>query len=171
MARLASEGRVVTLEGDVDGAVSCLIGRLLGAPYAYVSDWLDHDDAGLTLWHPGHAPLEICAAGSARLGRHFNNGLPLVVNATLASASPITIFRLWRCDDCYSITAANARTELPRRELLGAHGRALLDDRNVHEWFESLCHEGMPHHVVALPGHRADELQRFARQMQIRWVP
>ena len=170
MARLASEGRIVALEGDVDGAVGCLIGQLLGAPYAYLSDWLEHDAESLTLWHPGHAPLEICEPGSARLGRHFNNRLPLVLNATLASDRPITIFRLWRCDDRYSITAANARTGPPQRELLGTHGRVLIDDRNVHDWFESLCHEGMPHHVVVLPGHHADELKRFARQMQVRWV-
>ena len=83
MARLATEGLVVALEGDVDGAVCGLIGRLLGAGVSYLSDWLEHDEGGITFWHPGHAPLDICEPGTARLGRHFNNRLPLVVNALL----------------------------------------------------------------------------------------
>jgi len=169
MARLADEQEVVALEGDVDGAVSCLIGKLLGLGVGYVSDWLEHDERSITLWHPGHAPLAMCEPGSARLGRHFNNNLHLVVNATLAADRPITLFRLWRCDGAYHATACNARTEPPRRELLGAHGVAALDDRNVSDWFESLCHAGMPHHVIVFPGHQADVLQRFARQARVRW--
>jgi len=53
---------------------------------------------------------------------------------------------------------------------LGAHGVAALDDRNVPDWFESLCHAGMPHHVIVFAGHHADVLERFARQTRVRWV-
>ena len=170
MARLAGEDRVVALEGDVDGAISCLIGRLLGLGVGYISDWLEHDEHTITLWHPGHAPLAMCTPGTARLGRHFNNNLPLLVNATLAADQPITLFRLWRTDDAYRMTAFHARTEPPRRELLGAHGLAVVDDRNVPELFESLCHEGMPHHVIVFAGHHVDLLRRFARQTRVRWM-
>ncbi len=170
MARLATEGRVVALEGDADGAVSCLIGRLLGIGVGYISDWLEHDEHTITLWHPGHAPLGMCRPGSIRLGRHFNNNLPLVVNATLAADEPITLFRLWRCDAVYRMTALNARTAEPRRELLGAHGLAVVDDRSVPEWFDALCHEGMPHHVTVFAGHRCRILRRFARLLRVRWI-
>ncbi len=169
MSRLAAEGRVAALEGDADGAVGCLIGSLLGVGPAYLSDWLDHDANMLTLWHPGHAPLEMCEPDSARLGGHFNNRIPLVVNATLRADQPITIFRLWRCDDRYQMTAREARTATPRRELLGANGLAAIQEVDVHEWFESLCHAGMPHHVIVLPGHHADLLKRFARLMRVGW--
>jgi len=170
MARLADDDRVVALEGDVDGAISCLMGRLLGLGVGYVSDWLAHDEHTITLWHPGHAPLAMCTPGTARLGRHFNNNLPLVLNATLASDQPITLCRLWRTDDAYRMTAFHARTEPPRRELLGAHALAVVDDRNVPDLFESLCHEGMPHHVIVFPGHHVDTLSRFARQIRVRWL-
>jgi L-fucose isomerase-like protein len=170
MARLADEGRVVALEGDVDGAVACLMGRLLGAGVGYLSDWLEHDEHTVTLWHPGHAPLAMCAEGTARLGRHFNNRLPLVVSATLAADRPITLFRLWRCDGTYRMMACDARTKPPRRELLGAHGLAVIEDRNVPEWFETLCHEGMPHHLTVFSGRHGDILKRFARQLRIRWL-
>jgi len=170
MARLAGENRAVALEGDVDGALSCLIGRWLGMGVGYITDWLEHDEHSITLWHPGHAPPAMCEAGSVRLGRHFNNKLPLVVNATLAADRPITLFRVWRCDDAYRMTAFAARTAPPRRELLGANGLAVVADGKVPDCFETLCHEGMPHHMTVLPGNAVDLLRQFARQVQVHWV-
>lgn len=170
MARLAGENRAVALEGDLDGAVCCLIGRLLGVGVGYISDWLEHDQHTITLWHPGHAPPDMCTPDTVRLGRHFNSGQPMVVNATLAVDRPITLFRLWPCDGSYRLTACNARTVPPRRELAGTNGLAVVDDRDVHHWFDTLCHEGMPHHVVVLRGHQAELLQRLARLLRIHWV-
>ena len=170
MARLADEGLIVALEGDVDGAITCLIGRLLGCGTGYLSDWLEHDAHSITLWHPGHAPSALCEPGSARLGRHFNNRLPLVVGASLAVDRPITICRLWQCDGAYRLTACDARTAPPRRELAGACGLAVVEDRDVCAWFDTLCHEGMPHHVIVLAGHRASMLKRLARLVRLAWV-
>ena len=169
MARLAEENRVVALEGDVDGAVTCLFGRLLGLGSGYISDWLEHDREGLTLWHPGHAPFSFCEPDSVRLGRHFNNNLPLVVDAQLRTDQPITLMRLWRCDDAYRMTACEATTASTPRELTGAVARAEIRDRDVHDWFDGLCHAGMPHHITVVPGHHADLLQRFARLIGVRW--
>ena len=142
----------------------------VGIGVGYLSDWLEHDGETITLWHPGHAPLGMCASGTARLGRHFNNDLPLVVNATLAPDRPITLSRLWRCDGAYCMTAFHARTEPPRRELLGTHGLAVVDDREVPRLFEALCQEGMPHHLSVFFGHHAGLLERLARGLRVRWV-
>ena len=170
MARLTSEGVPVALEGDVDGALTCLMGRLMGIGAGYISDWLEHDTHSIMLWHPGHAPFEFCQAGTLRLGRHFNSGHPLVVNATLAADRPITLARLWRCDGAYRLTACAAETATPRRPLTGAHGLAVIQDRNVCDWFDELCHQGMPHHVTVFPGHHNDLLRRWARLLGITWI-
>jgi L-fucose isomerase-like protein len=170
MSRLAEENRAVALEGDVDGAVSCLVGGLLGIGPGYISDWLEHDEHTITLWHPGHAPPSLCAPGSVRLGRHFNTGHPLVVHATLAPDLPVTLFRLWRCDGQYRMMACEANTAAPRRELSGAHGLARVGDRHVPTWFDHLCHEGMPHHVIVFRGHHAELLERFARLLRVDWA-
>ncbi len=169
MARLAEEGRVVALEGDVDGALSCLVGQQLGLGPGYISDWLAHDEHAITLWHPGHAALAMCQPGTPRLGRHFNNGLPLVIDAQLAVDQPVTLFRLWHCDGVAHLMAHDARTAAPGRELMGAHGRLIIEDRYVPEWFDQLCHAGMPHHVSLVRGHHAPLLWRAARQLGIHW--
>jgi hypothetical protein len=170
MARLASRNEAVALEGDVDGALSCLMGRLLNLGVGYLSDWLEHDESSITLWHPGHAPLEFCEPGTLRLGRHFNTGHPLVVDATLAPDRPITLVRLWRCDDAYRLMACEAHTAPPRRPLTGAHGLAIVEGRDVRQWFDGLCHEGMPHHLTVFQGQHVDLWRRLARLLGVQWI-
>ena len=174
VARLVDEGQTIALEGDVEGAVSSLIGRLLGYGPAVLSDWLEHDRETITLWHIGAAPPSLCEPvgreGGPRIGRHFNDGNPAVVNASLAAGRPVTLLRLWRCDGAYHMTAADAETIVPQRRLLGTIGRVRLDDRDVREWFDDLCHAGMPHHVVIVEGHHAAALKRFARLTNVRWM-
>lgn len=171
MVRLTTEGYPNAMEGDVDGALCCLIGESLGFGPGYLSDWLEHDEGTITLWHPGNAPLTMCdpvgTEYGPRLAKHFNVPKPLVVNADLKADEPVTLFRLWRCDGRYRMMAQDARTATPRRPLLGTNGLVKIPDRNVYEWFEDLCHAGMPHHLAVFPGHNAKLLRRFARQTNI----
>ena len=168
-SRLGDMGYALAMEGDFDGAVTLLLGRLMGYGVGYLSDWLEHDEKRITLWHQGEAPLSICEPG-ATLGRHFNNDKPVVVNARLAADRPITLCRLWHCDGQYHLMAADARTEPPPRVLKGTCGSAVLEDgRDVPTWFDHLCHQGMPHHLGIFQGHRTTELKRLARQLGVRW--
>lgn len=174
MIRLTTEGYPNAMEGDLDGALSCLIGELLGFGPGYLSDWLEHTRDTITIWHPGNAPLQMCepigSARGPRLAKHFNVPKPLVVNADLKPDEPVTIFRLWRCDGRYRLMAQDARTIPPERPLPGTNGRVEVEGRDVYEWFEDLCHAGMPHHVAVFPGHNERLLRRFARQAGIEWV-
>ena len=52
-------GFPIACEGDVDGTLGCLIGKLLGCGVVYLSDWLEHDHSTLTLWHGGMAPTQV----------------------------------------------------------------------------------------------------------------
>lgn len=174
MARLADEGLAIACEGDADGAVSALIGEGLGMGRCYLSDWLEHDDETVTLWHGGAAPMSLSPPqgkpGAPCIARHFNSGKPAVVDATLRGDMPVTICRLWRCDGRYRMTACHAETLAPRRHLEGTNALARLIDRDPRAWFVELCHEGMPHHVTVFAGHHAGLLRRSARAMGIDWI-
>jgi L-fucose isomerase-like protein len=174
MARLLSGGVAVACEGDVDGAVSLLCANLLGCGPCYLSDWLEHDADTITLWHAGNPSFNLCVpAGQPdglRLGLHFNNQKPLVVDGDLRAGEPLTVFRLWHCDGAYHAMAAEGMTLQPRRPLLGTNGLLHLDDRDVRQWFGDLVHAGMPHHVAVLPGHCAGLLRRFTRHFSLDWV-
>ena len=173
-ARLADEGRAVACEGDADGALSAWIGESLGQGRAYLTDWLEHDSKAITVWHGGAAPMGLCPPvgepGGPQIARHFNIKKPAVVEATLRENVPVTIMRLWRCDGRYYLTAREGKTIKPKRHLMGTNGLAQLDKQDPREWFEELCHQGMPHHVVVFEGHSADLLKRFARALNIQFI-
>jgi L-fucose isomerase-like protein len=173
VARLTDEGRAVGIEGDADGSLSAWIVESLGLGRCYLSDWLEHDKETITLWHGGAAPMSLCEAagtpGGPRIARHFNIKKPAVMEATLRAGMPITAFRFWRLDGKYLVTAREGETIKPKRHLMATNGLARMKE-DPGEWFENLCHAGMPHHVAVVQGNHAALLKRFARTMQMEFV-
>jgi L-fucose isomerase-like protein len=173
VARLTEEGRAVAVEGDADGALSAWVVEDLGLGRCYLSDWLEHDRETITLWHGGAAPMSLCEPpgqpGAPHIARHFNIKKPAVVEATLRADMPITVFRLWRLDGKYSLTAREGQTIKPKRHLMATNALARMNT-DPGEWFEELCHQGMPHHVAVVQGHHAALLRRFARTLQMTWI-
>lgn len=174
ISRLTSEGLAVSMEGDVDGAIGELLGNSLGHGHAFLTDWLEHDATSVFLWHPGMAPLTMCyqigTGDGPALARHFNIVKPLVVDGELQPGKPVTIMRLWRCGQEYKLTAFEGKSIAPRRKLTGNTVLVEVEGGKLFERFESLLHEGMPHHVLLFNGHFSDSYRRLARLLGIRWV-
>ncbi len=173
VARLVEEGRAVAIEGDADGALSAWIAESLGFGRCYLSDWLEHDRETITLWHGGAAPWSLCepvgAPGGPRLARHFNIKQPMVLEAAIRAGMPVTVFRFWRLHGRYWLTAREGETIKPKRQLMATNALARMRD-DPGEWFEELCHAGMPHHVAAVQGRHAALLKRFARVRNIAFL-
>jgi L-fucose isomerase-like protein len=169
VARLVEAGRAIGIEGDVDGALTAWIGESLGLGRCYLTDWLEHDHETITTWHGGAAPLSLCEPG-ARLARHFNIKKPAVIEATIRAGRPATLVRLWRCEGQYFVTAREGETIRPRRHLMMTNGLVGLHRQDPGEWFEELCHRGMPHHLALFCGHHAAILRRFARMIGAEFV-
>ena len=173
VARLAEEGAAVGIEGDADGALGAWIVESLGLGRCYLSDWLEHDKETITLWHGGAAPLSLCepvgAPGGPRIARHFNIKKPAVIEATLRHNMPVTVFRFWRLEGKYFLTAREGETIRPNRHLMATNGLARMKD-DPREWFDNMCHAGMPHHVAVIQGHHAAFLKRLARVIKVESV-
>ncbi|MDR2757441.1 MAG: hypothetical protein LBC20_17240 [Planctomycetaceae bacterium] len=171
VARLASDGINICEEGDVDGAIGCLIARSLGCEIAaFNSDWLEHDDKSITLWHAGATPFEMCepfgSPYAPTLSVHFNNGKPVVVEARIRSGIPVTLFRIWKFHNEYRLALCEGQTDVPTREIAGCSGRVLVHGGGVEQFFYDACYTGMPHHVTVLKGHFASKIKRFANHHQ-----
>jgi L-fucose isomerase-like protein len=179
IARLSTEGRAVAMEGDVDGCIGSLMNSLLGLGPGFLTDWLEHDRNTIFFWHPGMAPMDMCnpigTEGGPALAKHFNIVKPLVVNAQIRVDQPVTITRLWRCDNKYNMMAMEGRTLPPRRKLTGNSVLVELSESNgalgggVPERFDRLLHAGMPHHVLLSFGKHAETFRRLARALQLEW--
>ena len=173
VARLADEGRAIGIEGDADGALCAWLGESLGLGRCYLSDWLEHDAHTLTLWHGGAAPMSLCEPvgqpGGPHIAKHFNIKKPAVVEATIRAGMPVTVYRFWRCDGKYLLTAREGETLKPKRHLMATNALARMNC-DPHEWFEELCHAGMPHHVAVVRGHHAAFLKRLARALNMQVI-
>lgn len=171
VARLADEGRAIGIEGDADGSLCAWIVEYLGLGRCYLSDWLEHDHQTITLWHGGAAPMSMCepvgTPGGPRIARHFNIKKPACIEATIRAGMPITVYRFWRCDGQYIFSAREGETIKPKRHLMMTNALAKMNC-DPHEWFQELCHAGMPHHVAVVEGHHAAFLKRLARVMHMR---
>jgi len=179
VARLLSDGVNLCEEGDVDGAIGCLIAQSLGCETVYNSDWLEHDDDHIQLWHAGATPWGICEPiGTPKgptLATHFNSGKPLVVDAELWNGTPVTLFRLWRMGSRYRMAICEGHVVEPTRIIEGCAGRvrvsgggegALRPATTVRKFFVDACTAGMPHHLTVMKGHYADPLEQFAALYQ-----
>lgn len=173
VARLADEGRAIGIEGDADGALCAWLGESLGLGRCYLSDWLEHDAHTITLWHGGAAPMSLCEPvgkpGGPQIAKHFNIKKPAVVEATIRADMPVTVYRFWRCDGKYFLTAREGETIQPRRHLMATNALAKMNC-DPREWFEEFCHAGMPHHVAVVQGHHAAFLKRLARAMNMQVI-
>lgn len=175
VSRLSAEGYAVAIEGDVDGSIGSLMGASLGIGPGFLTDWLEHDASTVFFWHPGMAPLDMCCdlggEEGPTLGAHFNIVKPLVVDGPLRPDQPVTISRLWRCDNEYHMTAFEGRSIRPRRKVTGNSLLVEVAGGDVPGRFDGLLHAGMPHHVLLHYGSRAETFRRLARLLHIRWHP
>jgi L-fucose isomerase-like protein len=174
MARLASEGYAIAPEGDVDGALSCLLGYASGCGACHVSDWLEHDDHHITLWHGGAAPFQLCEGPDSRnppeIAVFFNNRKPVVVDATLKTGMPITLFRLWHLNGKYLFTAIEGETVAPKRHLKGTNGVGRFDAVSINDYFRRMIRSGFPHHVIIAQGHVKTHLYSLMANLKIQCI-
>jgi L-fucose isomerase-like protein len=173
VSRLTAEGQAVSIEGDVDGAIGSLVGKLAGIGTGFFSDWLEHDADTIFFWHPGMAPLDMCNAvgcdDGPSIGGHFNGAKPFVVDGRLRTGSPVTISRIWHCDGRYHATAFEGEAVAPRRQVTGNSLLVEVDGGGVPERFDRLIHAGLPHHVTVHFGRHATMFRRLARLVGAQW--
>jgi L-fucose isomerase-like protein len=174
MSRLADQGEVIAMEGDCDGALTSLAGKLIGAGTGFITDWLEHDERTIHFWHPGMAAMSlqepIGSNHGPRLAKHFNIQRPLVVDGQFRVGEPMTVARLWKSGGKYHVTAFEGQTIAPRRIVTGNAAHLECTGFNINEAFDDLIHEGLPHHVVLFYGNHAARFRKLARLMKLHWV-
>jgi L-fucose isomerase-like protein len=169
LARIASDGIAICEEGDVDGAIACLMAKSLGCEIpAFNSDWIEHDDNGLTLWHSGATPFQICdpigTPEGPTLAVHFNSRKPVVVDARLLDGTPVTLFRFWHVGDRYRVATVEGTLSKNCRKIEGCYARVDVPGGGVKRFFEDACLRGMPHHVAVIKGHYANTIRQIAER-------
>jgi L-fucose isomerase-like protein len=173
VSRLTAEGEAVSIEGDVDGAITGLLGRLSGIGPGFLSDWLEHDADTIFFWHPGMAPLNMCKESGGEdgptVGGHFNGAKPMVVDGRLRTGEAVTVSRVWRCDGRYHMMAFEGEAISARRQVTGNSLLVEVDGGKVPAKFDELLYAGLPHHVTIHFGRHAEMFRRLARLVGADW--
>ena len=164
-SRLAGEGVPLGMEGDADGALTCLMGAAVGGGAGFITDWLEHDADTIHFWHPGVAPLSLI--DSPRLAKHFNIEKPTVLDGPLRVGVGFTVARLWRRDGAYVLTAFEGESVPPGRTISGNGCWLRVGGSGVPVLFDGLVHAGMPHHPTLFEGRCAERLRCLARLLGI----
>jgi hypothetical protein len=91
-----------------------------------------------------------------------------VVDATLRSGMPITLFRLWHCRGRYLFSAIEGESVEPRRHLRGTNGLGHFPDEDIHDYFLRMVRAGYPHHPVVAAGHVKRQLTQVMAALDVR---
>lgn len=168
LAALNEDGIPAACEADGLGAATSLLLREVAGEPAFLADLVDLDQTTNTgvLWHCGVAPPSMASpATPVKLGLHPNRSVPLTVNFHL-KPGVVTIARL-------SQSRSTLRLVLGRGEVVdegpcftGTSGIVRFANP-VDEIFDTVCREGLEHHLGLVYGDHVATLRQMASEWGI----
>jgi L-fucose isomerase-like protein len=164
MSLLQSEGRILACEGDLEGALSMLAHRAVGAETPFLFDFsqVDRKEGSALLWHCGVAPCNLWDGASRRsLDPYFAGGKGVTADFVLKSGE-VSIARIDTARGVRRLFLQKARA-VPMEKLLKGTYAKVVFERPVEEVLDLLVTKGIAHHASAVYGDFAAPLRVAAR--------
>jgi len=153
MSLLQSEDRILACEGDVEGALSMLVHRAIGAETPFLFDFsqVDFEKDYALFWHCGVAPCNLWDGKCVRsLDTYFAGGKGVTADFVLKSG-PLSIFRLDSAGGKYRAFMQEANAVPMEKELKGTYMKAVFS-RPVSEVLRVVVDNGIAHHASVVYG-------------------
>jgi len=153
MSLLQSEDRILACEGDVEGALSMLAHRAVGAETPFLFDFsqIDLEENFALFWHCGVAPCNLWDGRCVRsLDTYFAGGKGVTADFVLKSGD-LSILRLDSCDGKFRMLLDTARAVPMDKLLKGTYMKAVFD-RNVSDVLATVVNNGIAHHASVVYG-------------------
>ncbi len=163
VSALNSTGMVTGCEGDVDGAVTMLLGQALSGEPAYLADFIQVDTAGHDgiFWHNGCAAGQLAARANERaLNSHFAGGKGVTAGFTFRPGR-ITVARITHCGADYRIFMTGGEAT-PTRQLVKGVIMQVRFDTPGKKLLDVIVNEGIEHHLCVFYGDHREALRAFA---------
>jgi L-fucose isomerase-like protein len=166
MSILQSRGIILGCEGDVEGTLSMLATKAMGAETPYMADFSQVDfkeDYGL-MWHCGVAPLNLWDGKCDRtLDTYFAGGKGVTAGFVMKSGH----VNMMRIDTARGKTrlfiAAGEATHM-EKQLCGTYAKVKFE-QPVSEVLDTIVYTGVAHHVAMVYGEYRDVMKAFAKMM------
>ncbi len=153
MSLLQAEGRLLACEGDLEGAISMLLHKAVGAETPYLFDFSQVDLARnfALFWHCGVAPCNLWDGRSCRsLDSYFAGGKGVTADFVLKPGE-LSIARLDSARGARRLFLQRARAVPMEKELKGTYLKAVFD-RPVREVLDLVIGKGIAHHASVAYG-------------------
>ena len=161
--RCNAEGVMASCECDVDGSLTLMLEYVLAGSTPWFADFVNIIDENDTLlfWHCGNAPYNL-SNDKPKIEKIFGG-----LSQTAALKSGVaTVCRLNSIRGEYTIHAGVGEVVETEPLLKGSNLSIRMEGGNL-EFIESLLSNGIPHHNGIVYGDILEELEEFAKLMQI----
>lgn len=160
MSLLQAQGRVLACEGDVEGALSMIAHRALGAATPFLFDFsqVDLELNHALFWHCGVAPCNLWDGVSRRaLDSYFAAGKGVTADFVLKPGS-LSVARLDSARGKWRLFLQRARAVPMEQALKGTYLKAVFD-RPVREVLDLIIAKGIAHHASMVYGDYVEPLR------------
>lgn len=164
MSLLQSEDRILACEGDIEGALSMLAHRAVGAETPFLFDFsqVNFEQNFALFWHCGVAPCNLWDGKCVRsLDTYFAGGKGVTADFVLKSGE-LSILRLDSAGTEYRLFLQRARAIPMEKELRGTYLKATFD-APVKEVLAKVVDNGIAHHASVVYGDFIGPFKALAR--------
>ncbi len=160
------EGVMASCECDVDGALTLMVQNVLAGSPPWFADFVNiiEENDTLLFWHGGNAPYNL-SSKKPKIAKVFGG---LSQNSSLKSGKA-TVCRLNSIRGEFVLHAGIGEVIETDLLLKGSNLSIRMEGGNL-EFVESLLENGIPHHNAIVYGNILEELEEFAKLMQIPFI-
>jgi L-fucose isomerase-like protein len=164
LSLVQSKGRIIACEGDVEGAISMLIHRALGAGTPFLADLsqvnFEKDEA--LLWHCGVAPCNLWDGRCEISLDSYHAGGKGVTAGFVLKEGALSLLRLDSAGRERRLFSREGLALPMEKELKGTYARVKFDG-GVKALLEQVIYNGIAHHVSVAYGSYRRPLEIMAR--------
>jgi len=164
MSLLQSEGLILACEGDIDGALSMIAHKALGAETPFLFDFsqVDFEQDFALFWHCGVAPCNLWDGVCNRsLDTYFAGGKGVTADFVLKSGE-LSVLRIDSARGGYRMFLQKAKA-IPMEKLLKGTYMKVVFDRPVREVLNLVLDNGLAHHSSVVYGSYIRPLEFVAK--------
>lgn len=167
MSILQGKGRILACEGDVEGAMTMLALKAIGAETPFLADLSQvfFEENYALMWHCGVAPYSLWDEKSERsLDTYFAGGKGVTAGFVLKKGD-INVVRIDTANGKTRICIGKGEVLPMEKELAGTYAKVRFHS-NIRQLLDTVINNGIAHHVVLVYGDYIEKIKIFARIMK-----
>ncbi|MGX8700359.1 L-fucose/L-arabinose isomerase family protein [Caproiciproducens sp.] len=166
MSILQSRGMILGCEGDIEGTLSMLAARAMGAETPFLADLsqVDLKEDFALMWHCGVAPLNLWDGKCERtLDTYFAGGKGVTAGFVMKSGH-VNVMRIDTARGKTRMFVAAGEAVDMKKQLCGTYAKVKFE-QHITEVLDKVVYTGLAHHVTMVYGEYRDIMRVFAKMM------